>query len=205
MPPKKSRTLKDALPAAGFQYRGYFGDKEMAKLVLKAMKDAAGSDMAPSDADRLLVEIFHRACERINLLPRLCHFRFWMTIFHTVPWFKAESELGPNKFRLFVTYLMQARLRALNNPTIAAMSQPVSQTATAIDAYIALLRSMNLNNDIPDPDNEKWDRTTYHFRPDLMLPPNEQNKLNDDMKKAIQPVVSRPSASSPVAPPSYAP
>ncbi|OIW34257.1 hypothetical protein CONLIGDRAFT_638637 [Coniochaeta ligniaria NRRL 30616] len=201
----RNRSLKNCLPAAGFQYRGYFADKEVADLVLQAMTAAIGAEMTPSNADDLLVEIFHRACERINLLPRVGHYRFWPTIFHTVPWFKAEKDLGPNKFRLFVTYLVQARLRAMNNPAIAAMSQPLSQTATAIDGYIALLRSMGLNNYIPDPDNEKWDRTTYFFRPDMALPTAEQSKLRDDIKKAIAPVTPQPGTSQTVAPPSFAP
>jgi hypothetical protein len=161
----RKRTLRDSLPKSGFQYINHFADRDTANFILTAIQrhlDLANTaSLTPKVTDGPLAEIFQRAAERVNLVPRLSHPKVWSAIAQTVPWYRVtvrmdESHVFPHVFQLLATYLMQARLRALYVPVIAAMSQPVSQTAAAVDAVVALLRTMGQGCFVPDHTNADW-------------------------------------------------
>jgi len=185
----KKRTLKDCLPKAGFQYTHPFADRATADAVLAAMQShadrATAVNLNPSVADSLLVDIFHRASERVNLVPRLSHPKFWYAVSRAVPWFRGPgleggSHVIPHTFQLLATYLVQARLRALDSPAIGRMSQSsVSRTAEAIDGYVALLRTRNLGRYVPDHTREDWVWSIGLFRPQAGLAPVEQAQSAD--------------------------
>lgn len=186
--PSRSQTLKSILPKVGFKYQGYFADKETSDAIVDALRAAPGSDTdkLPDLADRLLAEIFQRASERLNILGRVGHWKFWTScIYHVVPWFRDAPGLTPTHLRKLATHLVQARLRARASPALMNMSAPANaRLASAVDAYVNMLRMAGLHRDIPDPDRPHWDATTQLRRPDAFLSMQAQFRLDGDMEEA---------------------